>query len=91
ERMAAFRAEGKTIMFVSHNLRAVSALCDRVCLLVRGRVVAVGPPPEVIPRYEALSAAVRSGVADRILGPELGPRRRRLARERQGDPAARTP
>lgn len=91
ERMAAFRAEGKTIMFVSHNLRAVAALCDRVCLLVRGRVVAVGTPSEVIPRYEALSAAARRGVAERILGPELGPRRRRLAGERQADPAARAP
>jgi ABC-type polysaccharide/polyol phosphate transport system ATPase subunit len=66
EHMAAVRARGTTILFVSHNLRVVSALCDRVGLLVHGRLVAMGQPDAIIPRYQALA-----GSAARMLGPEL--------------------
>jgi lipopolysaccharide transport system ATP-binding protein len=42
---------GATIIFVSHNLRAVAELCDRVLLLERGECVQMGPPGEVINAY----------------------------------------
>jgi ABC-type polysaccharide/polyol phosphate transport system ATPase subunit len=70
ERMQQVRARGKTIVFVSHNLRTVSALCDRVCLLVHGKIVARGAPDEVVPRYQELAAVATSG-PDRLHGPEL--------------------
>jgi len=50
ERMKEFRRQGVTIVFVSHNLQAVSELCDQA-LLLRGRVMATGPTPEVIAQY----------------------------------------
>ena len=43
--------EGRTVLFVSHNMGAVTTLCDRAMLLDRGRLVADGPPPAVVDRY----------------------------------------
>jgi ABC-type polysaccharide/polyol phosphate transport system ATPase subunit len=54
------RAEGKTIVFVSHDLNAVKAFCDRAALIRGGRVELLGPPDEVIDRY---LAAERSAAA----------------------------
>ncbi len=45
------RAEGKTVILVSHDLGAVSRFCDRALLLRRGEVVAIGEPDEVIEIY----------------------------------------
>jgi simple sugar transport system ATP-binding protein len=35
----ALRDEGKTVIFISHKLREVLAICDRITVLKRGRVV----------------------------------------------------
>jgi lipopolysaccharide transport system ATP-binding protein len=51
-RMESLGESGRTIVFVSHNLRGVLQLCDRAILLDGGRVVASGPTPEVVSRYE---------------------------------------
>jgi lipopolysaccharide transport system ATP-binding protein len=61
QRMQEYRAARKTIMIVSHNLRAVAALCDRVCLLVGGQVAALGEPDEVLLRYQELGVAAGGG------------------------------
>jgi lipopolysaccharide transport system ATP-binding protein len=42
---------GRTILFVSHNLDAVRALCPRSILLDGGRLVADGPTTDVIRQY----------------------------------------
>ncbi len=42
---------GATVVFVSHNLKAVSDLCRRTVLLDRGAIVADGPSGEVIRTY----------------------------------------
>ena len=42
---------GRTILFVSHNLSAVSALCDRAILIKQGNIAAMGETKEVIDRY----------------------------------------
>ena len=43
--------DGRTILLVSHNLNAVSALCGRAILLERGRLVQDGPVADVIEKY----------------------------------------
>jgi lipopolysaccharide transport system ATP-binding protein len=43
--------EGKTILFVSHNMAAVAKLCHRVVLLEEGRLRSIGPPSTVLPEY----------------------------------------
>ncbi len=44
---------GRTVLFVSHNMAAVSSLCDRAYLLDRGRIVRAGPASEVVADYAA--------------------------------------
>jgi ABC-type polysaccharide/polyol phosphate transport system ATPase subunit len=46
-----FRAEGKTIVFVSHDLTTVSSVCNRALFLQQGCVAAMGPVDEVIAAY----------------------------------------
>ena len=50
------RAQGTTIMFVEHVMRAVMALCDRVVIFNQGEVLAEGPPAEVMARPEVVAA-----------------------------------
>ncbi|MBS2011426.1 MAG: ATP-binding cassette domain-containing protein [Deltaproteobacteria bacterium] len=41
------RAEGRCVLFSSHVMQEVAALCDRVVVVARGRVVAEGTPSEM--------------------------------------------
>ncbi len=43
-----FKAAGKTVLLVSHVLPEVQELCDRVAVLVAGKVVHEGPLPELL-------------------------------------------
>jgi ABC-type polysaccharide/polyol phosphate transport system ATPase subunit len=45
------REEGKTIVFVSHDLATISSKCDRAMLMSQGRAVAIGKPEEVVDVY----------------------------------------
>jgi lipopolysaccharide transport system ATP-binding protein len=51
---SATRDEGRTILFVSHNLAAVRQLCTRALVLQSGRLVADAPPVEAIGAYMKL-------------------------------------
>ena len=42
---------GRTVLFVSHNMPAVSMLCDRALLLESGRIVNEGPVHDVVSAY----------------------------------------
>jgi lipopolysaccharide transport system ATP-binding protein len=50
---------GRTILFVSHNMPAVTRLCTRAVLIDAGRIAADGPAEQVVARY--LSAELGSG------------------------------
>ena len=50
-RIETVAGEGRTILFVSHNLSAVQNLCSRSMLLSDGRTVAHGPTSDVIDTY----------------------------------------
>ena len=56
DRIRQFRAEGVSIMLVTHSMSDVRALCDRVILLDKGRVLKDGPPDEVVDFYNAMVA-----------------------------------
>ncbi len=53
--------EGRTVIFVSHNMHAVKTLCQNAILLRGGRVVKSGPADEVISEY-ARSLEVQEGL-----------------------------
>jgi lipopolysaccharide transport system ATP-binding protein len=45
--------EGRTVLFVSHNMDAVQRLCSRAVLLERGRLSANGMTADVVAQYHA--------------------------------------
>lgn len=47
-----FKKEGRTILFVSHDLSSISKYCDRVILLDHGKKMAEGRPKEIIDMYK---------------------------------------
>ena len=47
-----FKKDGKTILFVSHDLSSISKYCDRVILLDHGSKMAEGKPKEIIDMYK---------------------------------------
>ena len=51
ERIRQFRAEGKTLLFVSHATMLVREICDRGLWLERGRLVMQGSAAEVLEAY----------------------------------------
>ena len=64
--IAAFKNQGGTILFVSHDAQAVERLCERSILLSAGEKAYDGPTHEAIARYRRLLAddldpAERSG------------------------------
>ncbi|MCD6051701.1 MAG: transporter related [Verrucomicrobia bacterium] len=44
-------ARGRTVLFVSHNMAAVTRLCQRAILMQDGKVVMEGPHQKVVPAY----------------------------------------
>ena len=55
ERINELHGHGRTIVFISHDLSAVEHLCRRVLLLSQGRILADGPPRDVIEMYRNLT------------------------------------
>ena len=45
--------EGRTILFVSHNMAAIQGLCSKCCLLSKGQLIAEGSPKAIVERYLA--------------------------------------
>jgi ABC-type polysaccharide/polyol phosphate transport system ATPase subunit len=58
ERMHSVIKGGATVLFVSHNLKAVTELCQRAVLLNHGKMVEIGPTDSVVRHY--LNDAVAS-------------------------------
>jgi lipopolysaccharide transport system ATP-binding protein len=67
QRLERLGREGQAVLFVSHNLAAVSRLCNRAVLLERGRLIRDGSVSEVIAAYvgqEGGRAGDRTWAAD---------------------------
>ena len=60
--------EGRTVLFVSHNMPAVKSLCQRAVWLREGKVAEIGPSGDVVDHY--LQQTVRRadrGEVDRVI------------------------
>jgi lipopolysaccharide transport system ATP-binding protein len=53
--------QGRTVLFVSHNMHAVSLLCGRAMLLRQGALICEGATQDVIAHYEQTNAKAESG------------------------------
>ena len=49
------KREGRTVLFVTHDMSAVERFCDRAMLIERGDIVRIGPPEEVSKLYSELN------------------------------------
>jgi lipopolysaccharide transport system ATP-binding protein len=58
KRIDDLKEDGKTIVFISHDLSSVERICDRALLLERGEVAVGGSPQDVIKAY--LNGSARS-------------------------------
>lgn len=52
--------EGRTVLFVSHNMLAVQSLCTRVIWLDQGEILDQGPARQVVSQYLKSSLAARA-------------------------------
>jgi len=77
-------AGGGSLLFVSHDLDLVEALCDRALWLDRGRPRLVGEPRRVVDAY-------RQAVAEEEGREHLEAKARREGRARQAAPAGEVP
>lgn len=64
-RMGEVAREGRTILFVSHNMVAVQNLCGRVLRLDKGRVVEIGDAGRVVANH---LQSVRSSISEQVWG-----------------------
>ena len=82
ERIAAYKAAGRTVLLTTHYMEEAERLCDRVAIVDHGRIIALGTPAQLVAGLKAphfvefttepdVDEAVFSGVA------AIGERRRR--------------
>jgi lipopolysaccharide transport system ATP-binding protein len=64
DKMGDVARSGSTLLFVSHNMKAVRRLCPRSVLLSGGRVVAAGPTEQVVAAY--LKSAQQTGSLEKL-------------------------
>ena len=59
DKMREIRKQGRTILFVSHDMAAITRLCKRAVLIEHGRIAADGEPHDVVKQY--LSSSWKTG------------------------------
>ena len=74
-----FKRQGRTILFVSHDLGSIQKYCDRVVLLDKGRKLAEGAPKDMIDLYKKVMVGLETpnanagAEAPKALEPEAAP------------------
>jgi len=61
EKMSQVTRDGKTILFVSHNLSVIASFCDMGIVLEGGRVVTIAPVNDALGEYKKLINTTREG------------------------------
>jgi ABC-2 type transport system ATP-binding protein len=85
ERVAAYKAAGRTVLLTTHYMEEAERLCDRVAVVDHGRIIALGSPAELIAGLHAphiIEFSTEPFVDDALLArvPGIGDRRRRDGR-----------
>jgi lipopolysaccharide transport system ATP-binding protein len=71
DKMHEIRQQGRTILFVSHDMAAITRLCKRVVLMENGRITCDGGPHEVVQHY--LSSSLKTGATREWTNPLEAP------------------
>jgi len=82
ERIAAYKAAGRTVLLTTHYMEEAERLCDRVAVVDHGRIIAQGSPAELIAGLHAphmIEFSTEPAVSDELLAkiPGIGERRQR--------------
>jgi ABC-2 type transport system ATP-binding protein len=85
ERIAAYKAAGRTVLLTTHYMEEAERLCDRVAVVDHGKIIAQGSPAELIAGLHAphiIEFSTDPAVADELLAkiPGIGERRQRDGR-----------
>ena len=64
--------QGRTVIFVSHNIGAVASLCNRVVWLAEGRLRSAGPASTVTAEYESVVLSNEGESLDRLRPADYG-------------------
>ena len=56
-----FKREGRTVIYVTHDLATVERFCDRALWLEGGQVEAIGPPQDVVRAYQRRDIELAQG------------------------------
>jgi ABC-2 type transport system ATP-binding protein len=75
EKFADFRAQGRTVVIVSHALATMRTMCDEVAWLDHGRLKDVGRPQDLVDAYVGGSHEERAATADDETDEDGGGRR----------------
>jgi hypothetical protein len=59
DRINELHQQGRTIIFITHDLATVERLCNRVLLLRRGQVIASGSAKDVVRQYQEGNSSYR--------------------------------
>jgi ABC-type polysaccharide/polyol phosphate transport system ATPase subunit len=74
DRMNEFKAKGKTILIVSHDLATIRHFCTHVALFDQGNLLAAGSPEEILDQYLEMAHKNRILHADQRSGSSTSPR-----------------
>jgi ABC-2 type transport system ATP-binding protein len=85
EKIAAYKAEGRTVLLTTHYMEEAERLCDRVAIVDHGRIIALGTPAQLIAELRAphfLEFETEPAVEEALLAgvASIGERRRRDGR-----------
>jgi ABC-2 type transport system ATP-binding protein len=53
ERIAAYKAAGRTVLLTTHYMEEAERLCDRVAIVDHGRIIALGTPEQLVAGLQA--------------------------------------
>ncbi len=65
------KEEGRTIVFVTHDMGAIERFCDRAMLMERGAVVSIGEPADITRQYNQLNFRRDREDPEAATGPEF--------------------
>ncbi len=85
ERIAAYKAAGRTVLLTTHYMEEAERLCDRVAVVDHGKIIALGSPAELIAGLRAphiIEFSTDPAMTDEFLAriPGIGERRQRDGR-----------
>jgi len=76
-----FRDNGLTILLTTHNMQEAEEVCDVVCVIDSGRIVAMGTPKDLLQKYglgTCVTAKVKDLTIDRQIFAKINPTRLEL-------------